>query len=108
MELLFASSFLKLVRMGVKMSRPLDGLAMSIDVVGGGITGGLLLRRVPELSCPSRQRIGQGFSLIRPGHLREQPLRVEVAVGAVATTEQRERTASVAAQIPGPTEPDDS
>jgi len=44
-----------------------DGLAMSIDGVGGGITEGLLLRRVPELSCPSGKRIGQGFSLICPG-----------------------------------------
>ncbi len=62
---------------------------------------------MPQLSRPSSQRVGQGFSLIRLGHQGKQPLHVEVAIGPLPTTEQRERIARIAAQIPGPTEPDD-
>ncbi|HEX9134365.1 MAG TPA: hypothetical protein VF844_18905 [Ktedonobacteraceae bacterium] len=81
---------------------------MSINVEGGGLTEVFLLWHPPEQRCPSCKSIGQGFSPIRLGQLGEQPFRVEVAVGAFATTEQRERITCVAAQIPGPTKPDDS
>ena len=49
--------------------------------ISGGLTEVFQLWRVPELSRPSGKRIGQGFSPIRLGHLGEQSLRVEVAVG---------------------------
>ena len=70
---------------------------MSIEVEGGGLTEVFLLWHSPKRSCPSRQRIGQGFSLIRSSHLGEQPFRVEVAVGTFPATEQCERITGVAA-----------
>src|SRR5260370_41169620 len=82
-------------------------LAMAIDVVGGALAKGFRRCWEPEMSRPRSKRIGQGFSLIRLGHQGEQSLRVEIAVGPFPTTEQRERIASVAAQIPSPMEPND-
>src|ERR1051326_6702700 len=82
-------------------------LAMSIDVEGGGLAKGFLYWRMPQLSRPSSKHIGQRFSLIRLGHLREQPLGVAVAVGSFSTTYHREPIASVTAQIPGPMEPNE-
>src|SRR5579863_10283497 len=81
---------------------------MPIDVEGGRLAEMFLCWRMPELSRPHCQRISQGFSQIRLGHLGEQPLHVEVAVGPFPTTEQCEGIARLVPQIPGPTETDDA
>lgn len=80
---------------------------MSIDVEGGGLAKGFLYWRMPQSSRPSSKYIGQEFGQIRLGHQGEQSLRVEVAVGPLSASEQCERIAGIAAQIPGPTKPDD-
>lgn len=80
-------------------------LAMAIDGVGCVLAKGFRRWWEPEMSRPGSKRIGQGFSLMRLGHQAEQSLRVEIAVGPFATTKHCERIASVAAQIPGPMEP---
>jgi hypothetical protein len=56
------------IRMGSILGE--DGLAMSIDVEGEGLAEVFLLWHPPKRSGLSRLRIGQGFSLIRLGHLR--------------------------------------
>ncbi len=79
-----------------------DGLAMSINVAREGCEAlTLLLRRLPELRRPARQRIREAFCPIGIGHLRQKGFGVAVTVGLLASGQQSKSISSVSAQIPG-------
>ena len=61
--------------------------------------------RLPQLRGPARERISERLGRAGPGDQGQKALDMAIAVGPQPPGEQRERIASVAAEIPGAPQP---